>query len=188
MNKAIRRGDNSIIYIVYDFDNCTFLDLLHICRQRLEQHRPGCKAASVLLMCTGAEGCIYMFRKIVLTPQKMRRVQYQDIKMFWRCLGELVSKASSEDSAIHLLGGSLNNTQGKTLLYETQKSLLPNLATVSWVEENTDHGRQVIDLYFDYRKFLLWRAKNDSTHLLDYTDITRSWSSLAEEAEDMDTS
>ncbi|XP_076436258.1 NMDA receptor synaptonuclear signaling and neuronal migration factor-like [Babylonia areolata] len=142
-------------------------------------------------MCLGAEGCLYMFHKIVLTPQKMKRVQYQQIREFWRGLGELMSKVDHEDTAVHLLGGQLQNPQGKELLYEIQKAMLPNLVTVHWVGEEEggsgrDGGREVVELYFDFRKFLLWRAKHDSSHGLDYTDITRSWSSLADEADDLD--
>jgi hypothetical protein len=54
------------------------------------------------------------------------------------------------------------------------------------VEENSDSGKEILALYFNYRKFLLWRLEDDANSTLDYTDITRSWSSLADEADDMD--
>ena len=73
------------------------------------------------------------------------------------------------------------------LLYEIQKAILPNLVTVTWVNESADDGREAIENYFDFRKLMLWRAKHDSGNSLDYTDITRSWSSLADEADEMDT-
>ncbi|KAL8602152.1 hypothetical protein ACOMHN_007421 [Nucella lapillus] len=186
MSKAIRRGDNSILYNVYDFDKCNFADILNTAKAQLEAYRSGCKAKSILFMCQGAQGCLYMFHKIVLTPQKMKKVQYQQIKEFWRSLGDLLTKVEPEDTAVHLLGGQLDNAQGKALLYEVQKAMLPSLATVGWVVEDTDEGRETVEQYFDFRKFILWRAKHDSSNSLDYTDITRSWSSLADEAEDMD--
>jgi hypothetical protein len=75
------------------------------------------------------------------------------------------------------------------LLYEIQKATLPNLCNVTAVDENTDSGKATLEKYFDFRKFLMWRLEHDTSDLntLDYSDITRSWSSLADDAGDMDT-
>ena len=44
-------------------------------------------------------------------------------------------------------------------------------------------GQQQIELYFDYRKYLLWRSKAVSNFdLSDAQEVTRSWSSIEEEA------
>ena len=36
---------------------------------------------------------------------------------FWKSLGELMSKVEHEDTALHLLGGQLDNEQGKRVSY-----------------------------------------------------------------------
>ena len=48
---------------------------------------------------------------------------------------------------------------------------------------NISSGQQQIELYFDYRKYLLWRSKAVSNFdLTDTQEVTRSWSSIEEEA------
>nr|KAG5712018.1 hypothetical protein BaRGS_020744 [Batillaria attramentaria] len=185
MVKAIRKGDKHIIYIVYDFASWTLPDVLATVRSELDKYSPGCRATSLMLICQGAQGCIYLLRKIVLTPQKLKRVQYQHVREFWAALGTMMSKADPDNTIFHLLGGSLDNAQGRLLLQEIRSAILPSQVQIHTVDEATELGREAIEFYFDFRKFLLWRSKSDSRSLLDYTDITRSWSSLAEAAEDM---
>ena len=41
----------------------------------------------------------------------------EGIFRFWKSLGELMSKEEHEDTALHLLGGQLDNEQGKRVSY-----------------------------------------------------------------------
>ncbi|XP_059155787.1 uncharacterized protein LOC131940898 [Physella acuta] len=72
--------DGHVTCLVYDFDRWCFQDILDECQHRLENDFNGCKAQSVLLICKGGPGYLYMLRNFVLTPQKIGQPQYQCVR------------------------------------------------------------------------------------------------------------
>ncbi|XP_025113879.1 NMDA receptor synaptonuclear signaling and neuronal migration factor-like isoform X2 [Pomacea canaliculata] len=185
MSKAVRKGDANILYIIYDFETCSLQDLLDSVQSNLESCRPGCKAKSVCLISQGSHGCLYLLRGLVMTPQKLRRPAYEKVREFLKDLAFFISKVSeAHETTLHLLGGQLENEQGRQLIEEMQRAMLPNFINITAIDERSRAGRENIEQYFNFRKFLLWRTKVDSRPgLMDSSDVTRSWSSLAEDAE-----
>ncbi|RUS87175.1 hypothetical protein EGW08_005015 [Elysia chlorotica] len=96
----------------------------------------------------------------------------------------MISKLRPEHAALHLVGTEFESSeQGRKLKYELSRVMMPNKVKVTTTCDNTSQGQQQIELYFDYRKYLLWRSKAlSSFDLTDVQEVTRSWSSIEEEA------
>ncbi|KAL3871742.1 hypothetical protein ACJMK2_039721 [Sinanodonta woodiana] len=181
--------DERILPIVYDYEAWTFSDLIAAVQQKLETYKRGCKAKSILIICQGGPGYMYLLRNCVVTPQKMEKKSYHGLVEFWQEIGSCISKLTPEEAAIHIMGCRLiENDQGRRLLPIIQKHILPNIAKVESPIEDTELGKGVIELYFRHGRYIIWRT-NQTTNI---TDIDfeaeeqeieegpiRSWTSLA---------
>ncbi|KAH9498999.1 hypothetical protein Btru_004178 [Bulinus truncatus] len=163
MTRAVRK-DAHVLALVYDFESWSFSDIIGECQLKLDEYMRGCKAQSILIFCNGGPGYMYLLRNYVLTPQKLRRPPYHSAKEFWYSLGQLISKLSPDTTCIHLIGCQLKETkQGERLRQSLQNILEPNKVKVEAIHEDDIEGRVKIGLYFNYRKYLLWRSKSEIT-------------------------
>ncbi|CAL1529760.1 unnamed protein product [Lymnaea stagnalis] len=162
MSRAVKK-DGHVLHVIYDFDSWSFDDIIGSCRLMLDTYKMGSKAQSVLIFCKGGPGYIYMLRNYVLTPQKMGLSNYRCVRNFWNCLGQLVSKLTPESACVHIIGEQLERSGEGAMLKQTiLEAIWPNKVTVESLDEEKTEGRKKIGLYFNYRKYLLWRARTDN--------------------------
>ncbi|XP_041371104.1 NMDA receptor synaptonuclear signaling and neuronal migration factor-like isoform X1 [Gigantopelta aegis] len=192
MKRAIRK-ENNVQFIVYDFDKWSFNDILDAVSDRLNSYHRGCKAHSVLLLCQGGNGYAYLLKNFVLTPQKVKRVDYKPLREFWFDLGALISKIKPEEALIYIVGCVSDvDKQGRDLLNALRKLIYPLRVQIESPQEGTEQGKVALKQYFHYRRFLLWRSfmdGNDQNAELDPlrsridTERIMTWAELAEDAD-----
>ncbi|XP_064649631.1 uncharacterized protein LOC135501439 isoform X2 [Lineus longissimus] len=154
---AIKKEDD-ILVITYDFETWDFDRLLEEIRKKLEEYRPGCRAKSILLYCQGGPGFLYLLRNRVLTPQKLVRRDQPAMKSFFNKLGGCMSKLNPAQTVIYVLGCFfLGNKQGYKVFEELHKTMLPNSVRFESPPELSVEGREVVQTYFDIRRYKLWR-------------------------------
>ncbi|KAK3598278.1 hypothetical protein CHS0354_022594 [Potamilus streckersoni] len=184
--------DEHILPVYYDYEEWTFSDIIKAVQQKLETHKRGCKAKSILIFCQGGPGYMYLLRNCVVTPQKMEKKSYHGLVEFWQEIGSCISKLTPEEAAVHIMGCRLiDNDQGRKLLPVIQRHILPNIVKVESPSEDTELGKGVLELYFRYDRYIIWRSHQNTN----ITDIDfdaeeqkkeereegqiRSWTSLA---------
>uniref|UniRef100_A0A4W5JKJ6 NMDA receptor synaptonuclear signaling and neuronal migration factor a n=1 Tax=Hucho hucho TaxID=62062 RepID=A0A4W5JKJ6_9TELE len=152
----IRRDDPSIIPILYDHEHATFDDILEEIDKKLTAYRRGSRIWRMLIFCQGGPGHLYLLKNKVATFAKVEKEE--DMSQFWRRLSRFMSKVNPEPNLIHIMGcyvlGNPNGEKGNTSLNVYFFYL----------------GKEIIEMYFDFRLFRLWKTRQHSK-LLDYEDL-----------------
>ncbi|XP_053329790.1 NMDA receptor synaptonuclear signaling and neuronal migration factor [Spea bombifrons] len=165
----IRRDDPSIIPILYDHEHATFDDILEEIEKKLNIYRKGCKIWEMLIFCQGGPGYLYLLKNKVATFAKVEKEE--DLIMFWRKLSRLMSKMNPDPNAIHIMGCYvLGNPNGEKLFQNLKNLMSPHRIEFKSPLELSAQGKQLIETYFDFRLYRLWKARQHSK-LLDYDDI-----------------
>ncbi|XP_069465896.1 NMDA receptor synaptonuclear signaling and neuronal migration factor isoform X2 [Ambystoma mexicanum] len=165
----IRRDDPSIIPILYDHEHATFDDILEEIEKKLNIYRKGCKIWKMLIFCQGGPGHLYLLKNKVATFAKVEKEE--DMIVFWRKLGRHMSKMNPEPNVIHIMGCYvLGNPNGEKLFQNLKNLMSPCRITFESPLELSAQGKQLIETYFDFRLYRLWKTRQHSK-LLDYDDI-----------------
>uniref|UniRef100_A0A8D0L0A9 NMDA receptor synaptonuclear signaling and neuronal migration factor n=1 Tax=Strix occidentalis caurina TaxID=311401 RepID=A0A8D0L0A9_STROC len=157
----IRRDDPSIIPILYDHEHATFDDILEEIEKKLNIYRKGCKIWKMLIFCQGGPGHLYLLKNKVATFAKH----------FSARLSRLMSKVNPEPNIIHIMGCYvLGNPNGEKLFQNLKNLMNPYRVAFESPLELSAQGKQMIETYFDFRLYRLWKTRQHSK-LLDYDDI-----------------
>ncbi|XP_075690907.1 NMDA receptor synaptonuclear signaling and neuronal migration factor isoform X2 [Rhinoderma darwinii] len=165
----IRRDDPSIIPILYDHEHATFDDILEEIEKKLNVYRKGCKIWEMLIFCQGGPGYLYLLKNKVATFAKVEKEE--DLILFWKRLTKLMSKINPEPNMIHIMGCYvLGNPNGEKLFQNLKNLMTPHRIEFKSPLELSAQGKQLIEKYFDFRLYRLWKTRQHSK-LLDYDDI-----------------
>ncbi|XP_075295423.1 NMDA receptor synaptonuclear signaling and neuronal migration factor isoform X4 [Opisthocomus hoazin] len=165
----IRRDDPSIIPILYDHEHATFDDILEEIEKKLNIYRKGCKIWKMLIFCQGGPGHLYLLKNKVATFAKVEKEE--DMILFWKRLSRLMSKVNPEPNIIHVMGCYvLGNPNGEKLFQNLKNLMNPYRVAFESPLELSAQGKQMIETYFDFRLYRLWKTRQHSK-LLDYDDI-----------------
>ncbi|XP_063067208.1 NMDA receptor synaptonuclear signaling and neuronal migration factor [Engraulis encrasicolus] len=165
----IRRDDPSIIPILYDHEHATFDDILEEIDKRLTAYRRGSKIWQMLIFCQGGPGHLYLLKNKVATFAKVEKEE--DMSQFWRRLSRFMSKINPEPNLIHVMGCYvLGNPNGEKLFHKLKTLMRPCSVTFHSPLELSSQGKEMIEMYFDFRLFRLWKTRQHSKHL-DYEDL-----------------
>uniref|UniRef100_A0A4W6G5J6 NMDA receptor synaptonuclear signaling and neuronal migration factor b n=1 Tax=Lates calcarifer TaxID=8187 RepID=A0A4W6G5J6_LATCA len=165
----IRRDDPSIIPILYDHERATFDDILEEIEKKLTAYRKGCKIWNMLIFCQGGPGHLYLLKNKVATFAKVEKEE--DMIQFWRRLGKLMSKLNPEPNLIHIMGCYvLGSANGEKLIQTLKRLMRPSSVEFKSPLELSAQGKEMIEMYFDFRLFRLWKSRQHSK-LLDYDDL-----------------
>ncbi|XP_041854359.1 NMDA receptor synaptonuclear signaling and neuronal migration factor isoform X2 [Melanotaenia boesemani] len=165
----IRRDDPSIIPILYDHEHATFDDILEEIEKKLTAYRKGCKIWNMLIFCQGGPGHLYLLKNKVATFAKVEKEE--DMVQFWRRLSRLMSKLNPEPNLIHIMGCYvLGSANGEKLIQTLKRLMRPSSVEFKSPLELSAQGKEMIEMYFDFRLFRLWKSRQHSK-LLDYDDL-----------------
>ncbi|KAG7234983.1 hypothetical protein INR49_003465, partial [Caranx melampygus] len=165
----IRRDDPSIIPILYDHERATFDDILDEIEKKLSAYRKGCKIWNMLIFCQGGPGHLYLLKNKVATFAKVEKEE--DMIQFWRRLSRLMSKLNPEPNLIHIMGCYvLGSANGEKLIQTLKRLMRPSSVEFKSPLELSAQGKEMIEMYFDFRLFRLWKSRQHSK-LLDYDDL-----------------
>ncbi|NXI47781.1 NSMF factor, partial [Galbula dea] len=165
----IRRDDPSIIPILYDHEHATFDDILEEIEKKLNIYRKGCRIWKMLIFCQGGPGHLYLLKNKVATFAKVEKEE--DMILFWKRLSRLMSKVNPEPNIIHVMGCYvLGNPNGEKLFQNLKNLMNPYRVAFESPLELSAQGKQMIETYFDFRLYRLWKTRQHSK-LLDYDDI-----------------
>ncbi|XP_031807745.1 NMDA receptor synaptonuclear signaling and neuronal migration factor isoform X4 [Sarcophilus harrisii] len=165
----IRRDDPSIIPILYDHEHATFEDILEEIEKKLNIYHKGAKIWKMLIFCQGGPGHLYLLKNKVATFAKVEKEE--DMIHFWKRLSRLMSKVNPEPNIIHIMGCYiLGNPNGEKLFQNLKTLMMPNRVAFESPLELSAQGKQMIETYFDFRLYRLWKTRQHSK-LLDYDDI-----------------
>ncbi|KAK2837742.1 hypothetical protein Q5P01_014954 [Channa striata] len=165
----IRRDDPSIIPILYDHEHATFDDILEEIEKKLTAYRKGCKIWNMLIFCQGGPGHLYLLKNKVATFAKVEKED--DMIQFWRRLSQLMSKLNPEPNLIHIMGCYvLGSANGEKLIQTLKRLMRPTTVEFKSPLELSAQGKEMIEMYFDFRLFRLWKSRQHSK-LLDYDDL-----------------
>nr|XP_043882601.1 NMDA receptor synaptonuclear signaling and neuronal migration factor isoform X1 [Solea senegalensis] len=165
----IRRNDPSIIPILYDHEHATFDDILGEIEKKLIAYRKGCKIWNMLIFCQGGPGHLYLLKNKVATFAKVEKEE--DMIQFWRRLSRLMSKLNPEPNLIHIMGCYvLGSANGEKLIQTLKRLMRPSSVEFKSPLELSAQGKEMIETYFDFRLFRLWKSRQHSK-LLDYDDL-----------------
>ncbi|KAL4219097.1 hypothetical protein ACF0H5_021680 [Mactra antiquata] len=163
---------DEVIPILYDFDSFTFTEILDAISKKLNAHRKYCKAKSIMVLCQGGPGYIYLLKHYAITPQKLHKPSYRCVVGFWRALACVISQLNPEEAAIHIFGFNLiENQQGKELLKILQSLMYPNLVKIEVINEETESGKSLLEKYFIYKRYQMWKSYQNSSE--SNVDISR---------------
>ncbi|XP_057688759.1 NMDA receptor synaptonuclear signaling and neuronal migration factor isoform X1 [Corythoichthys intestinalis] len=165
----IRRDDPSIIPILYDHEHATFDDILEEIKKKLSAYRKGCKIWNMLIFCQGGPGHLYLLKNKVATFAKVEKEE--DMIQFWRQLGRLMSKLNPEPNLIHIMGCYvLGSANGEKLIQTLKRLMRPSSVEFKSPLELSAQGKEMIETYFNFRLFRLWKSRQHSK-MLDYDDM-----------------
>ncbi|XP_017546748.1 NMDA receptor synaptonuclear signaling and neuronal migration factor isoform X2 [Pygocentrus nattereri] len=165
----IRRNDPSIIPILYDHEHATFDDILEEIEKKLTAYRKGCKIWNMLIYCQGGPGHLYLLKNKVATFAKVEKEE--DMIQFWKKLARLMSLLNPEPNLIHIMGCYvLGNANGEKLFQNLKRLMRPYAVEFKSPLELSAQGKEMIEMYFDFRLFRLWKSRQHSK-LLDYDDL-----------------
>ncbi|XP_061589410.1 NMDA receptor synaptonuclear signaling and neuronal migration factor isoform X1 [Cololabis saira] len=165
----IRRDDPSIIPILYDHEHATFDDILEEIDKKLTAYRRGSKFWRMLIFCQGGPGHLYLLKNKVATFAKVEKEE--DMSQFWRRLSRFMSKVNPEPNVIHIMGCYVLGNPNGVKLFEKLKNLMrPYSVEFQSPLELSAQGKEVIEMYFDFRLYRLWKTRQHSK-LLDYEDF-----------------
>ncbi|XP_034520800.1 NMDA receptor synaptonuclear signaling and neuronal migration factor isoform X7 [Ailuropoda melanoleuca] len=165
----IRRDDPSIIPILYDHEHATFEDILEEIEKKLNIYHKGAKIWKMLIFCQGGPGHLYLLKNKVATFAKVEKEE--DMIHFWKRLSRLMSKVNPEPNVIHVMGCYiLGNPNGEKLFQNLRTLMTPYRVTFESPLELSAQGKQMIETYFDFRLYRLWKSRQHSK-LLDFEDV-----------------
>ncbi|XP_068609090.1 NMDA receptor synaptonuclear signaling and neuronal migration factor [Brachionichthys hirsutus] len=165
----IRRDDPSIIPILYDHEHATFDDILEEIEKKLTAYRRGSKFWRMLIFCQGGPGHLYLLKNKVATFAKVEKEE--DMSQFWRRLSRFMSKINPEPNLIHIMGCYvLGNPNGEKLFQKLKNLMRPYSVEFESPLELSAQGKEMIEIYFDFRLYRLWKTRQHSK-LLDYEDF-----------------
>uniref|UniRef100_UPI0037E823E7 NMDA receptor synaptonuclear signaling and neuronal migration factor n=1 Tax=Semicossyphus pulcher TaxID=241346 RepID=UPI0037E823E7 len=165
----IRRDDPSIIPILYDHEHATFDDILEEIEKKLTAYRKGCKIWNMLIFCQGGPGHLYLLKNKVATFAKVEKED--DMIQFWQRLSRLMSKLNPEPNLIHIMGCYvLGSANGEKLIQTLKRLMRPSSVEFKSPLELSAQGKEMIEMYFDFRLFRLWKSRQHSK-MLDYDDL-----------------
>uniref|UniRef100_M3ZG52 NMDA receptor synaptonuclear signaling and neuronal migration factor n=1 Tax=Xiphophorus maculatus TaxID=8083 RepID=M3ZG52_XIPMA len=165
----IRRDDPSIIPILYDHEHATFDDILEEIDKKLTAYRRGSKFWRMLIFCQGGPGHLYLLKNKVATFAKVEKEE--DMSQFWRRLSRFMSKVNPEPNVIHIMGCYvLGNPNGEKLFQKLKNLMRPYSVEFESPLELCAQGKEMIEMYFDFRLYRLWKTRQHSK-LLDYEDL-----------------
>ncbi|XP_035382640.1 NMDA receptor synaptonuclear signaling and neuronal migration factor [Electrophorus electricus] len=165
----IRRDDPSIIPILYDHEHATFDDILEEIEKRLTSYRRGSKIWRMLIFCQGGPGHLYLLKNKVATFAKVEKEE--GMSQFWKKLSRFMSKVNPEPNVIHIMGCYvLGNPNGEKLFQKLKNLMRPYSITFESPLELSAQGKEMIETYFDFRLYRLWKTRQHSK-LLDYEDL-----------------
>ncbi|XP_019745672.1 NMDA receptor synaptonuclear signaling and neuronal migration factor isoform X2 [Hippocampus comes] len=165
----IRRDDPSIIPILYDHEHATFDDILEEIEKKLAAYRRGSKFWRMLIFCQGGPGHLYLLKNKVATFAKVEKEE--DMSQFWRRLSRMMSKVNPEPNLIHIMGCYvLGNPNGEKLFQKLKNLMRPYSVEFESPLELSAQGKEMIEMYFDFRLYRLWKTRQHSK-LLDYEDL-----------------
>uniref|UniRef100_I3J7I9 NMDA receptor synaptonuclear signaling and neuronal migration factor n=1 Tax=Oreochromis niloticus TaxID=8128 RepID=I3J7I9_ORENI len=155
----IRRDDPSIIPILYVKE----ID------KKLTAYRRGSKFWRMLIFCQGGPGHLYLLKNKVATFAKVEKEE--DMSQFWRRLSRFMSKVNPEPNLIHIMGCYvLGNPNGEKLFQKLKNLMRPYSVEFESPLELSAQGKEMIETYFDFRLYRLWKTRQHSK-LLDYEDF-----------------
>ncbi|XP_077104704.1 NMDA receptor synaptonuclear signaling and neuronal migration factor isoform X2 [Siphateles boraxobius] len=165
----IRKEDPSIIPILYDHEHATFDDILEEIDKRLTAYRKGSKIWRMMIFCQGGPGHLYLLKNKVATFAKVEKEE--DMSQFWKRLSRFMSKVNPEPNLIHIMGCYvLGNPNGEKLFQKLKNLMRPYSVKFESPLELSAQGKEMIEMYFDFRLFRLWKTRQHSK-LLDYEDL-----------------
>uniref|UniRef100_A0A8C3AJ50 NMDA receptor synaptonuclear signaling and neuronal migration factor n=1 Tax=Cyclopterus lumpus TaxID=8103 RepID=A0A8C3AJ50_CYCLU len=165
----IRRDDPSIIPILYDHEHATFDDILEEIEKKLTAYRRGSKFWRMLIFCQGGPGHLYFLKNKVATFAKVEKEE--DMSQFWRRLSRFMSKVNPEPNLIHIMGCYvLGNPNGEKLFQKLKNLMRPYSVEFESPLELSAQGKEVIEMYFDFRLYRLWKTRQHSK-LLEYEEF-----------------
>ncbi|KAG1928200.1 NMDA receptor synaptonuclear signaling and neuronal migration factor [Pimephales promelas] len=165
----IRKEDPSIIPILYDHEHATFDDILEEIEKRLTAYRKGSKIWRMMIFCQGGPGHLYLLKNKVATFAKVEKEE--DMSQFWKRLSRFMSKVNPEPNLIHIMGCYvLGNPNGEKLFQKLKNLMRPYSVKFESPLELSAQGKEMIEMYFDFRLFRLWKTRQHSK-LLDYEDL-----------------
>ncbi|XP_048202966.1 NMDA receptor synaptonuclear signaling and neuronal migration factor isoform X5 [Perognathus longimembris pacificus] len=165
----IRRDDPSIIPILYDHEHATFEDILEEIEKKLNVYHKGAKIWKMLIFCQGGPGHLYLLKNKVATFAKVEKEE--DMIHFWKRLSRLMSKVNPEPNVVHIMGCYiLGNPNGEKLFQNLRTLMTPYRVTFESPLELSAQGKQMIETYFDFRLYRLWKSRQHSK-LLDFEDV-----------------
>ncbi|XP_006900676.1 PREDICTED: NMDA receptor synaptonuclear signaling and neuronal migration factor isoform X2 [Elephantulus edwardii] len=165
----IRRDDPSIIPILYDHEHATFEDILDEIEKKLNIYHKGARIWKMLIFCQGGPGHLYLLKNKVATFAKVEKEE--DMIHFWKRLSRLMSKVNPEPNVVHIMGCYiLGNPNGEKLFQSLRTLMTPYKVTFESPLELSAQGKQMIETYFDFRLYRLWKSRQHSK-LLDLDDV-----------------
>lgn len=168
--------DERVLQVIYDFDTWSFSDINDAIQKRLDSVKPYCKAKSVILLCQGGSGYLYLLRKFVVTPQKLHKESYQDVRDFWKRLGQQISKICPGESKLHIVCKNVGDgRQGKEVIRSIQRLVHSDMVKVEVADNQRELGLRALSLYFNPARFSLWfDSLDDSDDELDFSILESS--------------
>uniref|UniRef100_A0A2I3HL66 NMDA receptor synaptonuclear signaling and neuronal migration factor n=1 Tax=Nomascus leucogenys TaxID=61853 RepID=A0A2I3HL66_NOMLE len=164
----IRRDDPSIIPILYDHEHATFEDILEEIERKLNVYHKGAKIWKMLIFCQGGPGHLYLLKNKVATFAKVEKEE--DMISRGRAGGR-VQQVNPEPNVIHIMGCYiLGNPNGEKLFQNLRTLMTPYRVTFESPLELSAQGKQMIETYFDFRLYRLWKSRQHSK-LLDFDDV-----------------
>ncbi|CAL8345904.1 unnamed protein product [Lota lota] len=165
----IRREDPSVIPILYDHEHATFDDIIEEIEKKLTAYRKGCKIWNMLIFCQGGPGHLYLLKNKVATFAKVEKED--DMIQFWLKLSRLMSKLNPDPNLIHIMGCYvLGSANGEKLIENLKTLMRPYSVEFKSPLELSAQGKEMIEMYFDFRLFRLWKSRQHSK-MLDYDDL-----------------
>ncbi|XP_029619303.1 NMDA receptor synaptonuclear signaling and neuronal migration factor-like [Salmo trutta] len=165
----IRRDDPSVIPILYDHEHATFDDIIEEIEKKLTAYRKGCKIWNMLIFCQGGPGHLYLLKNKVATFAKVEKEE--DMIQFWKKLSQFMSKLNPEPNLIHIMGCYvLGSANGEKLIHNLKRLMRPYAIEFKSPLELSAQGKEMIEMYFDFRLFRLWKTRQHSK-MLEYNDL-----------------
>uniref|UniRef100_A0A3B3YEF3 NMDA receptor synaptonuclear signaling and neuronal migration factor a n=1 Tax=Poecilia mexicana TaxID=48701 RepID=A0A3B3YEF3_9TELE len=172
----IRRDDPSIIPILYVMWSVHFFNFIPLyfwlteeIDKKLTAYRRGSKFWRMLIFCQGGPGHLYLLKNKVATFAKVEKEE--DMSQFWRRLSRFMSKVNPEPNVIHIMGCYvLGNPNGEKLFQKLKNLMRPYSVEFESPLELSAQGKEMIEMYFDFRLYRLWKTRQHSK-LLDYEDL-----------------
>ncbi|KAI4816186.1 hypothetical protein KUCAC02_008523, partial [Chaenocephalus aceratus] len=107
----------------------------------------------------------------ILEEIEKKLTAYRRGSKFWRRLSRFMSKVNPEPNLIHIMGCYvLGNPNGEKLFQKLKNLMRPYSVEFGSPLELSAQGKELIELYFDFRLYRLWKTRQHSK-LLDYEEF-----------------